>query len=402
LAGALSGLIGFAIVEPITQRSVSGTQGQALLEMACLFAIFSSVVSLGLILAEEMGSLQLRRILVRGVKGLAVGAAGGFVAGFLGQLIFHAIAVTLGIVIGEAARIPARAIGWGLVGAIVGAANGEAAGSAKKALLGLAGGLVGGSLGGLLFDPVAAVSNSDTISRVVGLTSVGLATGLAIALVEEIAKRAWIVVLAGRNEGRECILSKSVTRIGRDELADIPLFGDPNVARLHGTVESTRGGYYFRDSGGSLINNRPAQPAPLADGDIIQIGRFSLSFRTKGTPRTVRQTLAPAMQIPAVAPVQQAMPRLSVVAGPYAGRKFDIVEQNTTIGREPSNAVALEQDAGVSRRHAVLSYENGRYVVRDAGSTNGTFVSGARITEAVLGPGDTLQVGATGMVLVVE
>ena len=402
LAGTLSGLVGFALIEPMAHGSVSGSEAQALRESAWLFAIFSSVVSLGLILAEEISSLQPIRIIVRSIKGLAVGAIGGFIAGFLGQLIFRIIVVVLGIVIGQAAAMPARAVGWGLVGAIVGAANGAASGSARKALLGLAGGLVGGTLGGLLFDPVAAISHSDTASRLVGLTSVGLATGLAIALVEEIAKRAWIVVLAGRNEGKEYILNKSVTRIGRDELADIPLFGDPSVAKLHGVVESTHTGYYFRDSGGgSLINNQPVQPMPLVDGNIIQIGKFSLNFRTKGSPRSLRTTPAAVAQSPQI-PVQPAMPRLSVVAGPYAGRRFDIVGQNTTIGREPSNAIALEQDPGVSRRHAALSYENGRYVIRDTGSTNGTFVNGARVTEAVLGPGDTLQVGATGMRLVVE
>lgn len=408
LAGAVSGFIGFALVNPMAISSAYVGQSQARLDMAYLFAICSAVISLGLVLAQELGSLQPTRIAVRGAKALAVGAAGGFVAGFLGQAIYYAVGSTLANFIGELAKMPARAVGWGLVGAIVGLANGIAAGSGKKTILGFVGGLIGGTLGGLLFDPVASIrqfaiaSQSDTASRLVGLTAVGMGTGLAIALVEEIAKKAWIIVLAGRNEGREYILDKSQTRIGRDELADIPLFGDQNVAKLHGVVELTHTGYYFRDqAGGVTVNNQPSQAAALADGDVIRIGKFSLSFRTKGSPRSLRAA-APAMPIPAITPAQPTMPRLKVTAGPYAGGRFDAVAQVISIGRDPSSSVALEQDAGVSRRHATLSYENGRYVVRDTGSTNGTFLNGARISEAVLAPGDNLQVGATVMVLVFE
>ena len=52
----------------------------------------------------------------------------------------------------------------------------------------------------------------------------------------------------------------------------------------------------------------------------------------------------------------------------------------------------------VSRRHAVIERKDGVYVVRDLGSTNGTYVNGQRIDEAPLSNGDRVVVGQTVMV----
>jgi hypothetical protein len=50
-----------------------------------------------------------------------------------------------------------------------------------------------------------------------------------------------------------------------------------------------------------------------------------------------------------------------------------------SIGREPTNDVMLP-DHCVSRHHAVLWAEDGHWRIRDVGSTNGTFIDGARVT----------------------
>jgi pSer/pThr/pTyr-binding forkhead associated (FHA) protein len=55
--------------------------------------------------------------------------------------------------------------------------------------------------------------------------------------------------------------------------------------------------------------------------------------------------------------------------------------------------VALVGDPTTSRRHAVIVSQNGGYLLRDEGSSNGTFVNDARITEQLLHPGDEIQVG---------
>lgn len=63
-----------------------------------------------------------------------------------------------------------------------------------------------------------------------------------------------------------------------------------------------------------------------------------------------------------------------------------------TIGRTGADIV-LDQ-ALVSRHHADLVWENGRHVVRDRGSANGTFVNGVRVEGArALAPKDVVQIG---------
>jgi hypothetical protein len=64
-----------------------------------------------------------------------------------------------------------------------------------------------------------------------------------------------------------------------------------------------------------------------------------------------------------------------------------------TIGRAPSCDCLLAEDS-VSRRHAELWREHGRWFLRDMGSRNGTRVNGMRVLEAVeVRPGDRLSLG---------
>lgn len=71
-----------------------------------------------------------------------------------------------------------------------------------------------------------------------------------------------------------------------------------------------------------------------------------------------------------------------------------------TIGRGAGNDIALRSQT-VSRRHAVLTFEESRWFVHDRGSANGTFVNASRIPFGVPHPlrhGDRIQVGAETLV----
>jgi pSer/pThr/pTyr-binding forkhead associated (FHA) protein len=70
-----------------------------------------------------------------------------------------------------------------------------------------------------------------------------------------------------------------------------------------------------------------------------------------------------------------------------------------TVGRSSSNPVALEGDALVSRLHAVFERYSSGWVLRDIGSSNGTYVNGSRLaTGHRLLPGDEIRVGETRLV----
>lgn len=69
------------------------------------------------------------------------------------------------------------------------------------------------------------------------------------------------------------------------------------------------------------------------------------------------------------------------------------------VGRDSASAIAFPTDPAVSRRHAVVEQFDGGWLVRDTGSSNGTFVNGAEIDgEQVLAPGDAIELGHQRMV----
>ena len=87
---------------------------------------------------------------------------------------------------------------------------------------------------------------------------------------------------------------------------------------------------------------------------------------------------------------------LQVVAGPSVGTLIR-VGRELRIGRAEHGEGALGNDLALSRHHAMVRQSaDGVLTIEDAGSTNGTYVNDARITEPRrLYPGDTLRVGAT-------
>ena len=99
---------------------------------------------------------------------------------------------------------------------------------------------------------------------------------------------------------------------------------------------------------------------------------------------------------PAGAPAQSegTGPRLVGAQGTYSGHIFEISSGSVVVGRETGDIV-LSNDTTVSRHHATITAADGDYSIRDEGSSNGTFVNGARVTEQKLTPGDEVQIGGT-------
>jgi pSer/pThr/pTyr-binding forkhead associated (FHA) protein len=84
---------------------------------------------------------------------------------------------------------------------------------------------------------------------------------------------------------------------------------------------------------------------------------------------------------------------LIVRSGSQAGATFTLRNVLTRLGRSTENEISLD-DITVSRRHADVQRQGVGYVVRDAGSLNGTYLNGRRIDgEETLRHGDELQVG---------
>jgi hypothetical protein len=253
------------------------------------------LVALGLGLVDALWNLPLRRfgqVFMRVIVGLVVGLGGGFIGGFLGQLLLDLWP-------------PLYVLGWTLTGLLVGTSIGvfevlsgmvtqrDQAGAIKKMLKCLIGGTVGGLLGGilslLLGSAFTALFHRDRDALWTptswGFVALGMCIGLLIGLAQVILKEAWIKVEAGFRAGREMILSKERTTVGRAEACDIGLFGDPAVEKLHAQIVLAGNRYYVEDAStpsGTYVNDRPVSGRiPLQSGDLIRVGRSLLRFRER-------------------------------------------------------------------------------------------------------------------------
>lgn len=90
--------------------------------------------------------------------------------------------------------------------------------------------------------------------------------------------------------------------------------------------------------------------------------------------------------------------KLVCVGGHLKGKSFPITVAGITVGRDPTNAIAIT-DPRVSSHHAWVGIVESKVVLRDLGSTNGTFLNahmGSLVQEVVLSPGDTVFFGGHG------
>ena len=93
---------------------------------------------------------------------------------------------------------------------------------------------------------------------------------------------------------------------------------------------------------------------------------------------------------------------LVVVRGPDRGRAFPLPEREPQLVGRSTEALDLS-DPSISRRHAELTPDDGRWTLRDLGSRHGTFVNGARISGAVaVAAGDRVRCGDSEFLLVDE
>ena len=252
------------------------------------------VLAIGLTLVDSLWHLSRRddlavvwRILVGGL----VGGVGGFVGGLIGQVLYSATQLSLVLL-----------VGWAITGLLIGIAPGaydllvrlardeDVAGAGRKVRNGLLGGLLGGVLGGVFFQGLmagwrallGARSDDYWSPSAFGFVVLGLCIGLLIGMAQVILKEAWVRVEEGFRAGRELILSRAETTIGRGEACDVGLFGDAEIDKLHARIVLQKGRYLLEDAdshtGTYLNGERVVGPTPLQAGDLIELGRCVLRF----------------------------------------------------------------------------------------------------------------------------
>jgi pSer/pThr/pTyr-binding forkhead associated (FHA) protein len=442
---------------------------------------------------------------------LVLGAAGGFLGLYFGQILYARLGGKVDpndITLGEFfPQLLARALAWMLIGFFTGIALGVSNLSTRRMVNGMVGGAIGGFLSGAVFQLMVFTRVFSGIhSRFVGFAMLGAMIGFFISLVAEVFKRVWVKVLIGRNEGREHVLDTPIAYVGRDEMADVPVFLDPSVPKRMASFRLNNGRYALFAESNALpitVNGQPLTAGQvLRDGDAIQFGRITLGFFEKATasgmPRAVDRVALADFSTPSVVPGATPIPtgpnvcefcgqqkdrvtgacactvpggpaaydpqagqgyqpapdysqagyaptmdygqaaypppsgydtvpmpmgvpqpgdygdgatmvvpaagggfapgdgggaRLVAIAGPHAGQVFPLHGMEAGIGREPTQEIPLAGDSTASRRHARLVNTGAGWLLRDEGSSNGTWVNGVRVQEQPLFPGDTVRVG---------
>lgn len=130
---------------------------------------------------------------------------------------------------------------------------------------------------------------------------------------------------------------------------------------------------------------RVADPPEAADGS----GEGHVSPGPHLEPTAV-------FEVPAV-----RAPRVTLVVRTPDGReeRKEVRSGTVRLGRASDNDLPLADDR-VSRYHGQLLARQGTLVYRDLGSTNGSFLNGASVSEIALGPGDVLQLGGSTLTVV--
>lgn len=90
------------------------------------------------------------------------------------------------------------------------------------------------------------------------------------------------------------------------------------------------------------------------------------------------------------------MPKLKLVSERYRGKIFDLLHDRESCGRSKDCTLCIP-DTTMSSHHCDIVKVNGRYILKDAGSTNGSRINNIPVTEQELFHSDIIQLGGVEM-----
>lgn len=285
LAGVLGGLVTWLIAIEyfsFTYYATTELHDQIIFETALFAAILGGVICSALSAVEGMTS----KVFAKTLSGMLKGAIIGFFGGFFGAVIGHYFYDSLeGVQVdSELTHYILRGLFWSFVGFFIGIGQGVGSGGGKKIVNGLIGGSVGGFVGGFLFDYFFLIFTSAEFSGFFAIIVFGLSVGLAIGLVHEMRKEAWLKVLEGATIGKEYVIQSDKTIIGSSPKCDIVLIRDPEIMPTHAEIILGNNVYVITDlygSNGLMVGNRKVSRGQIKNGDIIKIGSYQMRFHEK-------------------------------------------------------------------------------------------------------------------------
>lgn len=237
----------------------------AILRIGTWTALLS--LGLGLLLILGQNSYLHRRLLSPSESLLGVGGSmgAGLVAGGLGQLFFHGAASI------PALELVGRILAWTILGGLLGLGMTFFVPNLKT-LRALSGGAIGGLVGSLGF-LVGAGMLADFAGRFLGAVLLGFFIGLMIALAEQIAREACLLVHWAPKETTTVNLGAQPVILGSSPEAHVYLPKEKGFPPVTGLVSFSGGKVEFENK----ING---QKTSLRNGSRLQLGTLVIEIKT--------------------------------------------------------------------------------------------------------------------------
>jgi hypothetical protein len=281
IAGLLGALIGWGIAEPAFVDGDGKRWGNV-----WILPLIVTMMCICFAVAESIAERSARKGAIRVGIALPLGVALGFVFDRLANVIFY-----IGISIVSAAGVqtnhnPAfwitRGVAWAVFGAAGGIVYGIIGRSGRKVGYGALGGAIGAAVGGIIFDPISFATKGGAASRGVGFAILGMATGIAMGLVESALKDRWLYVTSGPLAGKQFILYKPQTDMGSTQTCDIYLFKDAEILPRHASLVQKGGRIHLVAEGPVYVGGQRVNSSRvLESGTIIQLGRYSFRYQER-------------------------------------------------------------------------------------------------------------------------
>lgn len=149
--------------------------------------------------------------------------------------------------------------------------------------------------------------------------------------------------------------------------------------------------------------NAKARPVAVKETSVSDTFHLELEFveisaeEQAELAALVEDALERPDQVQEVERIDTSVPRLVVMSQPLEGKVFPITRKAFSIGRAQTSDLCLP-NLRVSREHAIVRVREGKYIIYDLGSTNGTYVNRQRIRFRELSDGDRISIGPIKLV----